>query len=141
MRTFPGLHEPLGSHSIIRATELPELGVTHGHCPLVCRSCIPVNVLIQPNTTSLGTGDQGSYYVTLAAEQAVLSVMSFNVTGNVLDLGIMGNFNTSGPIEITITMPAGSLEAITTSSSGAQSQLLRKRSSHSQGPIWTPFLP
>ncbi|EFN53910.1 hypothetical protein CHLNCDRAFT_136105 [Chlorella variabilis] len=77
--------------------------------------CLPVSVLIKPDAAA-----NAGYSIALEAEQAVLSALSYNVTDSVLLLGSTADFVTSRPIKVTVTMPAGALQAVNHQGTGAE---------------------
>lgn len=58
-------------------------------------SCVPVNLLIQPNTTA------EAFDAIVEAEQAVVDALSFRVADSVLSIETTANFSTSRPIKVT----------------------------------------
>ena len=70
-------------------------------------SCVPFNVLIQPNAS-----DSNTYTLTAAAEPAVLSSLNATVSNGTLFLQTSGNFSTQRPIQVALTLPAGQLQAL-----------------------------
>jgi len=64
--------------------------------------CAPINLLILPNTT-------GGYAATIQSETPVMRAINTTVTNGRLQITAGGPFNTTRPVQLTVSLPADAL--------------------------------
>lgn len=76
-------------------------------------SCLPFNILIAPSSSTT------AHTLITSVSPEVEAALRIAVTNNTLYLGFNKSFETTGPIKITVTLPASKLQVVENKGAGS----------------------